>query len=82
MLTSGTSISWSLGRRRGQYTRKGRNLLGNERVDLAHCWVLRDQRIPLDHTSPHRICVARVWDRPYLENFTVDASIFVVTTSY
>ena len=23
-----------------------------------------------------------VWNRPYFENFTVDASIFVVTTSY
>ena len=64
----------------------------------AHCWVLRDQPVLGWFLGPHvsvnrqvrHLFVgwlsgrrgSDVWDRSYFENFTVDASIFVVTTSY
>ena len=59
-----------------------------EQAFQAHCWVLRDRviRSLVDH--PHRelptgqICPRgkhghEGWNRPQLENYTVDASIFV-----
>jgi len=62
----------------------------------AHCWVLRDQLVRvgfLDRISSRTarfgsfgVILGRrgifMRDRSYFENFTVDASIFVVTTSY
>ena len=52
--------------------------------DQAHCWVLRDREIDLSRTSinlelhgANRASKAEMGDRPYLENYTVDASIFV-----
>ena len=59
----------------------------SDRTDQAHCWVLRDRAsISLDHPS-RELPTRRIrrhgqhghdgWDRPYLENYTVDASIFV-----
>ena len=51
----------------------------------AHCWVLRDRKTLMDHHPPElptRLEPSRQarepwWYRPYLENYTVDASIFV-----
>ena len=64
-------------------------------LNQAHCWVLRDQLVRVGFLGPHTPTNHQVhpvrdtwqarelmWDRTYFENFTVDASIFVVTTSY
>ena len=63
-------------------------------ANQAHCWVLRDQlvrAVSSDHIPPRTTrntgngpwqAWELMWDRTYFENFTVDASIFVVTTSY
>ena len=54
-------------------------------VGQAHCWVLRDRAIDLPRASVTSNCLessprkrgSRQGDRPSLENYTVDASIFV-----
>ena len=72
------STAVSSGSRRGTSSRRVRTF-------LAHCWVLRDRAWlislsdrphPLNHQGlPGRHGPRRC--RPYLENYTVDASIFV-----
>ena len=65
------------------------------RLNQAHCWVLRDQLVRVGFLDRIFLRTVRsslwgwfgrrgvdMWDRSYFENFTVDASIFVVTTSY
>lgn len=90
LLTSGTSISWP--RRERRLLSTAHRLVGVEPggwlswSGLAHCWVLRDRAPDVGPglifstygplLSPH--CrVGEGWGRPYLENYTVDASIFV-----
>ncbi len=74
------------------------NLEGEWWLGQAHCWVLRDRvSIPLSGHHPRELPGLLVprwgvggiwsawtgwWDRPLFENYTVDASIFVVMTSY
>src|SRR3954447_17432518 len=88
MLTSGTSTIWPVlagslvstaASRRGT---TGRNAESGQ----AHCWVLRDRATDSSGPSPPRTPRSRNtdgqartwrWIRPYLENYTVDASIFV-----
>ena len=63
---------------------------GRGRFGQTHCWVLRDQVVWTWNLSGHRACellIGRIrprskrrpfrWCRTYLENYTVDASIFV-----
>ena len=69
--------------------------LGADGVGVwAHCWVLRDQAPALfggpggwllmlsGQARPRRVGVVGVVIRLLFENYTVDASIFVVMTSY
>jgi hypothetical protein len=54
----------------------------------AHCWVLRDQAcLKLSRTVEPTNCPGAPWQawtppraRPHVENYTVDASIFVATS--
>ena len=79
-LTSGSSTIWLESEEQRQYTSHEAGTSLGRRLGSGTLLGPEGSAISLDHLkSPHG---DGGWYRPYFENFTVDASIFVVTTSY
>ena len=78
----GGTLTWSRAERLDPSTHFG---AGTDRIgtlETARCWVLRDRSTSTDGTGPRILMVSAAAGatgyRPYVENYTVDASILEI----